>query len=155
MPSCNTYHLTWVFLTLGVGYLFMAAPYLGWRVSPPTTLPDFRREMAPLGPPAPRQPPLLGCGVAPPGRRLWSWAWGCSSHLPPWPCRSVHSERREARTKFEAHWHLWYAEICRFTKVSEWVKKSVQSIKEKSAGYSERNPHIRENLKKKECPHNW
>ena len=24
MPSCNTYHLTWVFLTLGVGYLFMA-----------------------------------------------------------------------------------------------------------------------------------
>ena len=26
MPSCNTYHLTWVSLTLGVGYLFMAAP---------------------------------------------------------------------------------------------------------------------------------
>ena len=26
MPSCNTYHLTWVYLTLGVGYLFMAAP---------------------------------------------------------------------------------------------------------------------------------
>ena len=25
MPSCNTYHLTWVFLTLGVGYLFTAA----------------------------------------------------------------------------------------------------------------------------------
>ena len=25
MPSCNTYHLTWVSLTLGVGYLFMAA----------------------------------------------------------------------------------------------------------------------------------
>ena len=22
MPSCNTYHLTWVSLTLGVGYLF-------------------------------------------------------------------------------------------------------------------------------------
>ena len=26
MPSCNTYHLTWVFLTLDVGYLFTAAP---------------------------------------------------------------------------------------------------------------------------------
>ena len=25
MPSCNTYHLTWVSLTLGVGYLFTAA----------------------------------------------------------------------------------------------------------------------------------
>ena len=26
MPSCNTYHLTCVSLTLDVGYLFMAAP---------------------------------------------------------------------------------------------------------------------------------
>ena len=26
MPSCNTYHLTWVSLTLGMGYLFTAAP---------------------------------------------------------------------------------------------------------------------------------
>ena len=26
MPSCNTYHLTWVSLTLGVGYLFTATP---------------------------------------------------------------------------------------------------------------------------------
>ena len=26
MLSCNTYHLTWVSLTLGVGYLFTAAP---------------------------------------------------------------------------------------------------------------------------------
>ena len=26
MSSCNTYHLTWVSLNLGVGYLFMAAP---------------------------------------------------------------------------------------------------------------------------------
>ena len=26
MRSCNTYHLTWVFLTLNVGYLFTAAP---------------------------------------------------------------------------------------------------------------------------------
>ena len=26
MPSCNTYHLTWVSLTLGMEYLFTAAP---------------------------------------------------------------------------------------------------------------------------------
>ena len=26
MPSCNTYHLTWVSLTLDVGYLLTAAP---------------------------------------------------------------------------------------------------------------------------------
>ena len=26
MPSCHTYHLTWVSLSLGVGYLFTAAP---------------------------------------------------------------------------------------------------------------------------------
>ena len=35
MPSCNTYHLTWVFLTLGVGYLFMAAPAKHSRCSLP------------------------------------------------------------------------------------------------------------------------
>ena len=41
MPSCNTYHLTWVSLTFDVGYLSQllqqstaAAPYLGWGVSP-------------------------------------------------------------------------------------------------------------------------
>ena len=41
MPSCSTYHLTWVSLTLGMGYLFTAAPaktaaapYLGRGVSP-------------------------------------------------------------------------------------------------------------------------
>ena len=35
MPSCNTYHLTWVSLTLGVGYLFMAAPAKHSRCSLP------------------------------------------------------------------------------------------------------------------------
>ena len=44
-------------LTLDEGYLLTAA------------LPDFQRGMAPLGPPVPAQPPLLGRGVAPPGRR--------------------------------------------------------------------------------------
>ena len=51
--SRNTYHLTWVSLTLDVGYLFTAAP------------PDLESGVAPLGPPAPAQPPFLGCGVAP------------------------------------------------------------------------------------------
>ena len=73
MPSHNTYHLTWVSLTLGMGYLFMAAPAKCNHCSLPWTrgylltaaLPDLQRGMAPLGPPAPTQPPLLG--VAPPG----------------------------------------------------------------------------------------
>ena len=43
-------------LTLDEGYLLTAAP------------PDFERGVAPLGPPAPMQPLLLGCGVAPLGR---------------------------------------------------------------------------------------
>ena len=44
-------------LTLDEGYLLTAA------------LPDLQRGIAPLGPPAPAQPGLLGHGVAPPGRR--------------------------------------------------------------------------------------
>ena len=44
-------------LTLDEGYLLTA------------TIPDLQRGIAPLGPPAPAQPPLLGRGVAPPGRR--------------------------------------------------------------------------------------
>ena len=44
-------------LNLGEGYLLIAA------------LPDLQRGVAPLGPPAPGQPPLLGRGVGPPGRR--------------------------------------------------------------------------------------
>ena len=54
-------------LTLDEGCLLTAA------------LPDLQRGMAPLGPPAPRQPPLLGSGVAPPGRRPWPRIWGSSS----------------------------------------------------------------------------
>ena len=86
MPSCNTYHLTWVSLTLSVGYLFMAAPAkcspYSSKVQPllltldagyllTAALPDLQRGMASLGPPAPMQPLLLGCGVAPPGHRPW------------------------------------------------------------------------------------
>ena len=39
-------------------------------------LPDLLRGIAPLGPPAPAQPPLLGRGVGPPGSRPWPRAWG-------------------------------------------------------------------------------
>jgi len=54
-------------LTLDEGYLLTATP------------PDLERGVAPLGPPAPAQPQLLGCGVAPLGRRPWPWARGSSS----------------------------------------------------------------------------
>ena len=43
-------------LTLDEGYLLTVAP------------PNLERGVASLGPPAPAQPPLLGRGVAPPGR---------------------------------------------------------------------------------------
>ena len=51
-------------LTLDEGYLLMAA------------LPDLQRGIAPLGPPAPTQPLLLGRGVGPPGRSSWPRALG-------------------------------------------------------------------------------
>ena len=54
-------------LTLGEGYLLTA------------TLPDLQRGIAPLGPPVPAQPRLLGRGVGPPGHCSWPGAWGCSS----------------------------------------------------------------------------
>ena len=44
-----------LFLTLDEAYLLTAA------------LPDLQRGIALLGPPAPAQPPLLECGVGPPG----------------------------------------------------------------------------------------
>ena len=60
-----------VLLTLDEGYLLT------------TALPDLQRGIAPLGPPVPAQPGLLGRGVGPPGRRSWPQAWGCFSWLPP------------------------------------------------------------------------
>ena len=53
-------------LTLDEGYLLTAAP------------PDLEGGVAPLGPPAPVQPPLLERGVATPGRCPWPQMW-CSS----------------------------------------------------------------------------
>ena len=60
-----------MFLTLDKEYLLAAA------------LPDLQRGIAPLGPPVPAQPPLLGRGVAPPGHHPWTWVWGNSSPPPP------------------------------------------------------------------------
>ena len=59
------------------------APYLGWGVSPHTALPDLECWVAPLGPPLPVQPPILGHGVAPLGCLPWPQTWGSSSSLPP------------------------------------------------------------------------
>ena len=100
MPSCNTYHLTWVSLTLGVGYLHgcssKAQPLLltldeGYLLT--TAVPDLQCGIAPLGPPVPAQPPLLGLllpasgpglglRVAPQGHRPWPRTRGVSSRPP-------------------------------------------------------------------------
>ena len=56
-------------LTLDEGYLLTTAPS------------DLERGIAPLGPPALAQPPLLGGGVVPPCRGPWPRAWGSSSRL--------------------------------------------------------------------------
>ena len=51
-------------LTLDEGYLLTTAH------------PDLQRGKAPLGPPVPTKPLLLGHGVGPPGRRPWPWVLG-------------------------------------------------------------------------------
>ena len=51
-------------LTLDEGYLLT------------TDLPDLQRGIAPLGPPVPTQPRLLGRGVGPLCRHPWPRAWG-------------------------------------------------------------------------------
>ena len=114
MPSCNTYHLTWVSLTLDVGISLHGcsskAPLLlltldkGYLLT--VTVPDLQLGIAPLGPPAPAQPLLLGLlllaagpglghgwllpaaasglglGVAPQGHCPWPRARGGFSRLP-------------------------------------------------------------------------
>ena len=54
LPGCSSKALL-LFLTLDKGYLLT------------TALPALQRGIAPLGPPAPAQPLLLGRGVAPAG----------------------------------------------------------------------------------------
>ena len=55
-----------------------SAPYLERGKLLITTPLDLERGVAPLGPPAPAQPPLLGRGVAPLGHRPWTRAGGSS-----------------------------------------------------------------------------
>ena len=62
-----------LFLILDKGYFLTVAPF------------DLQRGIAPLGPPAPAQPPLFRCVVGPPGRYPWPRAWGGSSLPPPRP----------------------------------------------------------------------
>ena len=60
-------------LTLDEGYLLTAA------------LPDLQPGIAPLGPPAPTQPWLLGRGLGPPGHRSWPRVWVAPPGRRPWP----------------------------------------------------------------------
>ena len=55
------------------------------------TPPDLEHGIAPLVPPAPMQPLLLGGGVARPGYCPWPWAWGSSSRPLPQPQTCVSS----------------------------------------------------------------
>ena len=83
-----------------------APPYLDEGYLLTATVPDLQRGIAPLGPPVPAQPPLLGMllpaaspglgrgwllpaaapgfglGVAPQGHRPWPWARGGFSRPP-------------------------------------------------------------------------
>ena len=68
MPCHNTYCLTWVSLTLDVGYLFTAAPAKHSRCSLPwmrgisslAAPPDLEHGVAPVCPPASMHPLILG-----------------------------------------------------------------------------------------------
>ena len=102
MPSCNTYNLTWVSLTLGMGYLFTAAlakhsqcslswtrgissppPFLtfnvGWLLL--ALLCPHSHHPLDLGLLLPATTPGLRHGVAPPSCRPWPWMQGSSSRL--------------------------------------------------------------------------
>ena len=87
MPSRNTYRLTWVSLTLDVGYLFIAAPAkrsccsLPWRRVIPSRLPLLTVIVEQLF--SALLLPLFERGVAPPSHCPWPRAWGCSSWSPP------------------------------------------------------------------------
>ena len=78
LPSLNTYHLTWVSLTLVVECILMAAPAKCSHCSLPWT-----RRVSPHGRPSwswtwssSSRPSCTRTATAP-------WTWGCSSWLPP------------------------------------------------------------------------
>ena len=70
LHGCSSKAQPWL-LTLDEGYLLT------------TALTDLQHGIAPLGPPAPMQPRLLGCDVRPPSHHPWPRSWGCSSPPPP------------------------------------------------------------------------
>ena len=87
MPSCSTYRLTWASLTLDVGSLHgcssKAQPMLltldkGYILT--AAPPDLEHGVAPLGPPAPMQLPLLGRGENTFSKQ--EWLRGTTPH--PW-----------------------------------------------------------------------
>ena len=73
-------------LTLDEGYLLTII------------IPDLQRGMAPLGPPAPSQPPLLGCVVAPPGRHDLGREMAPLSRCPP-PRQHIKKQRLDFANK--------------------------------------------------------
>ena len=77
MPSCNTYRLTWVSLTLDVGYLFTDAPAKRSRCSLPWTRgsPHHRPSWPWMWSSSSRS----SCARA----ATSPWTWGCSSRPPP------------------------------------------------------------------------
>ena len=68
MPSLRTYHLTWVSLTLDVGYLFMAAPAKCSHCSLPWMSDISSRRHS-----WPWTWGIFSC------HRSWPWTWGNSS----------------------------------------------------------------------------
>ena len=77
MPSCNTYCLTWVSLTLDLGYLFTVAPAKHSCCSLPWT------RVSPHG--CPSWPWMCSRSSLPSWASIAAapWTWGCSSRLAP------------------------------------------------------------------------
>ena len=78
-------------LTLAKGYLLTAAP------------PDLEHGVAPLSPPAPVQPLLLGRRVAPLGHCTWPRTWGSSSS--PFLHRCLHQLAWQGKTSADSQDH--------------------------------------------------
>ena len=77
LPSCHMYHLTWVSLTLNVGYLFTPAPAKLSRCSLP-----WPRDISSL-PPLPTWTWTSSCRPSGAHAATAPWTWGCSSRPPP------------------------------------------------------------------------
>ena len=78
MPSHNTYCLTWVSLTLDVGYLFTAAPAKRWGC--PSWLWTWSSSSQLSCAPTAAAPWTWVCSSQPPPLK---WPWGSSSRPPP------------------------------------------------------------------------